>query len=131
MLMFELDMRSRDPIYQQLVEKFKSLIINQVMIPDEQLPSVRSLAQEMTINPNTIQKAYRELEIQGYIYSVKGKGSFVMPVEKDENEKKINTLKQTILKDIKEALFLGIDEEALTDLISHAVEEVKGENPND
>ncbi|PXW92672.1 GntR family transcriptional regulator [Streptohalobacillus salinus] len=129
--MFELDMRSRDPIYQQLVEKFKSLIINQVMIPDEQLPSVRSLAQEMTINPNTIQKAYRELEIQGYIYSVKGKGSFVMPVEKDENEKKINTLKQTILKDIKEALFLGIDEEALTDLISHAVEEVKGENPND
>lgn len=129
--MFELDMRSRDPIYQQLVEKFKSLIINQVMIPDEQLPSVRSLAQEMTINPNTIQKAYRELEIQGYIYSVKGKGSFVMPVEKDENEKKINTLKQTILKDIKEALFLGIDEQALTDLISHAVEEVKGENPND
>ena len=77
--MFELDTRSRKPIYEQLVDKLKELIINEVLKPDEQLPSVRQLAQELTINPNTIQKAYRELENQGFIYSQKGKGSFVNP----------------------------------------------------
>ncbi|HBQ26608.1 MAG TPA: GntR family transcriptional regulator, partial [Syntrophomonas sp.] len=71
--MFELDFRSRIPIYEQLVDKIIELIINNVLKPDEQLPSVRVLASELTINPNTIQKAYRELEYQGYIYSVPGK----------------------------------------------------------
>ena len=72
--MFELDVRSRKPIYEQLVDKLKELIMNEILKPDEQLPSVRTLAQELTINPNTIQKAYRELEAQGFIYSLKGKG---------------------------------------------------------
>lgn len=76
--MFELDLRSRKPIYEQLVEKLKELIINEVLKPDEQLPSVRALAQQLTINPNTIQKAYRELETQRYIYSVKGRGALLI-----------------------------------------------------
>lgn len=73
--MFELDLRSGKPIYEQIVDKFKELIINQVLETDEKLPSVRELAQQLTINPNTIQKAYRELENQELIYSVKGRGS--------------------------------------------------------
>ena len=83
--MFELDFRSRIPIYEQLVDKIIELIINNVLKPDEQLPSVRVLASELTINPNTIQKAYRELEYQGYIYSVPGKGSFIKPAVSGDN----------------------------------------------
>lgn len=71
--MFELDVRSRVPIYEQLVEKIKELIIKGLLKEHEQLPSVRALSNDLTINPNTIQKAYRELENQGYIYSIPGK----------------------------------------------------------
>ena len=56
--MFELDLRSRKPIYEQLVEKIIELIINNVLKPDQQLPSVRVLSADLAINPNTIQKAY-------------------------------------------------------------------------
>ena len=75
--MIVIDYRDRKPIYEQIVEKFQMLIIKGVLEPDTQMPSVRSLATELSINPNTIQRAYTELERQGYIYSIKGKGSFV------------------------------------------------------
>ena len=61
--MFDLDIRSRKPIYEQLVDKLKELIIHEVFKADQKLPSVRLLAKELTINPNTIQKAYREPEL--------------------------------------------------------------------
>ncbi|HEX3033069.1 MAG TPA: GntR family transcriptional regulator, partial [Bacillota bacterium] len=79
--MLQLDFRSRIPVYEQLIDRIKEQIIHQVLKRDEQLPSVRELAIELTVNPNTIQKAYRELEHQGFIYSVPGKGSFVQPME--------------------------------------------------
>lgn len=75
--MIFIDARSRKPIYEQLIDNIKSLIVSGVLQRDEQLPSVRQLAQELAINPNTIQKAYTELERQGVIYSLKGRGSFV------------------------------------------------------
>lgn len=75
--MFDIDVKSRMPIYEQITENVKRLIIQGVLLPEEKLPSVRSLAQELTINPNTIQKAYRELEREGYVISRPGKGSFV------------------------------------------------------
>ena len=63
------------------MERFQVLIVNGVLEPDEKLPSVRTLAVELSINPNTIQRAYTELEREGFIYSVKGRGNFV---KKDE-----------------------------------------------
>ncbi|MCM3584145.1 GntR family transcriptional regulator [Mesobacillus maritimus] len=115
--MFELDTRSRKPIYEQLVEKLKELIMNEVLKPDEQLPSVRMLAQQLTINPNTIQKAYRELENQGFIYSQKGKGSFVNPSEESKDSEKITAVKGELDKLILEALYLGITVEELIQLV--------------
>ncbi|MDE3838978.1 GntR family transcriptional regulator [Bacillus methanolicus] len=115
--MFELDLRSRKPIYEQLVDKFKELIINEVLKPDEQLPSVRTLAQQLMINPNTIQKAYRELESQKYIYSVKGKGSFVNPSSHIQNSEKIKSIKKELMKLITEALYLGITSNELFSMI--------------
>jgi len=75
--MILIDYNNKRPIYEQVVSGIKRLILNGVLEPDEKLPSVRSLAVELSINPNTIQRAYGELERDGYIYSVKGKGNFV------------------------------------------------------
>lgn len=75
--MIILDYRDTRPIYEQIAEKFKLLILKGILQKDEQMPSVRSLAVELSINPNTIQKAYAELERKGYIYAVKGRGNFV------------------------------------------------------
>jgi len=71
------DTRDRKPIYEQLTENIRRLVLQGVLQPNEQLPSVRALAVELAINPNTIQKAYAELERQGITYSLPGRGSFV------------------------------------------------------
>lgn len=73
----QVDYRDRRPIYEQLIANIRSLVLRGLLAPDEQLPSVRALAADLGINPNTIQKAYTELERQGLIYSTPGRGSFV------------------------------------------------------
>lgn len=75
--MIGIDLQNRRPIYEQIVERFQTLIVSGALEPDSQMPSVRSLALELSINPNTIQKAYSVLEQEGYIYPVKGRGNFV------------------------------------------------------
>ena len=72
-----IDLKDRRPIYEQLIDQIMDLVLHGVMQPGEQLPSVRSLAGELAINPNTIQKADAELERRGITYSVPGRGSFV------------------------------------------------------
>ena len=75
--MFIINYRDPRPIYEQVKDSLRRAIITGVIKADEKVPSVRDLAGQLAINPNTIQKAYRELETEGYIYSVPGKGSFV------------------------------------------------------
>lgn len=77
--MLQLDLQSRQPIYEQLIQKLSEAISAGAIQPEEQLPSVRSLARDLGVNPNTVQKAYQELERSGIIYSVAGKGSFIAP----------------------------------------------------
>ena len=117
--MLELDLRSRTPIYEQLVDKLVELIVSGVMVPDEQLPSVRTLAAQLTINPNTIQKAYRELEARGYIYSIKGKGSFVNALNLVQDEGKVKEVLQKLEKIIAEALFLGVKPEEIIQIVEN------------
>ncbi|WP_421384911.1 GntR family transcriptional regulator [Bacillus salacetis] len=124
--MFEIDLRSRKPIYEQLVDKLKQLIISEVLKADEQLPSVRTLAGELTINPNTIQKAYRELENQGYIYSVKGRGSFVNPAAHIQNSEKAKKVISDIEKLVAEALYLGISAKEIMELVKNIESNVAG-----
>lgn len=118
--MFTIDNRSRVPIYEQLMANLKELMIREVLKEDEQLPSVRSLAQDLTVNPNTIQKAYRELEREGFIYSVPGKGSFVAPLETKRNEERINMLTSELEKLIIEMTYLGVTKEQLIEIIEKA-----------
>lgn len=89
--MIILDYSDKRPIYEQIVDKMQILIANGALEPDEKLPSVRSLAVELSINPNTIQRAYSELERSGFIYSVKGRGNFVRADEhlKEKRQAKI------------------------------------------
>ena len=75
--MIQLNFRDARPIYEQVRDGFRQLILTGVLPADSKLPSVRELAGELAINPNTIQRAYRELEAEGYICSVPGRGSFV------------------------------------------------------
>ena len=75
--MVHLDYRDARPIYTQIADNFRTQIRAGVLLEGEKLPSVRELASELAINPNTIQRAYRELESEGWIASVSGKGSFV------------------------------------------------------
>lgn len=86
--MIVIDYQDRRPIYEQIVEKFQILILNGILVEGEQMPSVRKLAMDLSINPNTIQKAYTVLEQQGYIYPVKGRGAFVAGKESLLHQKK-------------------------------------------
>lgn len=74
--MLSLNYRDNRPLYEQIWDSLRRLIVAGALAPDEKLPSVRALATELAINPNTIQRAYAELENQGFIYSIPGKGSF-------------------------------------------------------
>ncbi len=99
--MILIDYSDKRPIYEQIVEKFRMLILNGVLESDEKLPSVRALAVELSINPNTIQRAYAELERSGFIYSVKGRGNFVnsdVQVLKQEKEKMLQELRGQLEK---------------------------------
>lgn len=90
--MFMLDLKSRVPIYEQLKNRMNQLIAAGILQQDSQLPSVRSLAKELGVNPNTIQKAYQDLERDGVIYSVAGRGSFVADVKEVVNSQVKNAL---------------------------------------
>ncbi|MCR4638099.1 GntR family transcriptional regulator [Ruminococcus sp.] len=89
--MFSIDLTSRIPIYEQIYHKIVNLIINGTLAENDQLPSVRSLAKSTGVNPNTVSKAYQELERNGVIYSVPGRGSFVSAQNYDEFRKKVLT----------------------------------------
>ena len=79
--MISINYRDPRPVYEQVSDGFKKLIIAGLIKKDEKMPSVRELASQYAINPNTIQRAYRDLESEGYIYSVPGKGSFAVDVK--------------------------------------------------
>lgn len=74
--MLQLNYRDAKPIYEQIKDGIRKLLLSKAIEPDEKLPSVRELASSLAINPNTISRAYRELESEGYVYSKQGKGTF-------------------------------------------------------
>ena len=75
--MITIDYQSKLPLYEQIAGRFQALILKGALPPGSRMPSVRSMAMELSINPNTIQKAFSLLEAQGYIYPVKGRGNYV------------------------------------------------------
>lgn len=99
-------------MYEQIKDGFRCLIVQGLMAEDDKLPSVRELASSLAINPNTIQRAYRELEREGYVYAVSGKGSFVAGVPKKDSARK-NELLEKFGQIVEELIYLGVSEEEM------------------
>lgn len=108
--MIVIDYQNRKPIYEQVVERFQRLIVTGALEPDTQMPSVRALATELAINPNTIQKAYTILEQRGFIYPVKGRGNFVSGNQELKEQQKV-VFFQKLGSLIKEGKEIGISKE--------------------
>ena len=123
--MILIDYKDRRPIYEQIVDKVEELIIKGVMLPDSQMPSVRALSVELAINPNTIQKAYAELERRGFLYSVKRKGSFVC-FQESLLEEKWKKIQNEISKHVEEAKLLHISEDELVAFVRAAYQKDQG-----
>lgn len=120
--MIGIDLQNRKPIYEQIVERFQTLIVNGILEPDSQMPSVRSLAMELSINPNTIQKAYSMLEQEGYIYPVKGRGNFVSG-NAGLKKKKQESVYQSLRELVNKGKELDISCEALLKKVQEFYEE--------
>ena len=120
-----IDYHDSRPIYEQIVENFKLQILKGILQVDEQMPSVRSLAIELSTNPNTIQKAYAELERQGYIYTVKGRGNFVKSNASMIEDKK-KELVEAILDLFKQARDIGISVDEILIEIKHVLDDLDG-----
>lgn len=112
MLMIQLNYRDSKPIYEQIKDGLKRLIITGAIAPDEKMPSVRELASQLAINPNTIAKAIRELEQEGYIYTITGRGSFAAD-RKDISAGRNDQLLKKFDEIVKELLFLNENKDEL------------------
>lgn len=120
--MIVLDYQDRRPLYEQVVEKFRHLILNGGLEPGEKMPSVRQLAMDLSINPNTIQRAYMQLEQEGLIYPVKGKGNFIADSE-DVRKAGMNSYTKELKALIQKGKTLGIDEEEIIYIIRECYKE--------
>ena len=109
------------PFYEQVKEDLRRLVVSGVLRPGDKLPSVRELAGQLAINPNTIQRAYRELETEGYIVSVPGKGSFAAERE-EENDRRKAELLAKLSETVKELRWRGMTAEEIAAEIGGIVE---------
>ena len=112
MSLITLNYRDARPIYKQIEDAFKNLMISGVLAAGEKMPSVRELATQLAINPNTIQRAYRELEAGGYIYTVSGRGTFVAEVEELGKNRKRELL-ALLDGTVEELISLGVSKTEL------------------
>ncbi len=110
--MLELNYRDARPIYEQIKDGLRKLVLSGAIRQDEKLMSVRELASQLAINPNTIQKAYRELEQEGYIYTISGRGSFAAPLS-DVNSGRQQELQKQFDEAVTELLYLKYDPDEL------------------
>ena len=124
--MITIDYKDRRPIYEQIVSSIEDLAVRGVLEPDSQLPSVRQLAVELSINPNTIQRAYSQLEKTGVIYSVKRKGNFVTADPKRLREEKMEQILQEMEKLLRQALALGAGKEKMEHWLHSLLETEEG-----
>lgn len=124
--MINIDVRSSRPIYEQIIDVIKENILKGILMPGDKLPSVREMSSLITTNPNTVSRAYMELERQGVIETVRGKGTYVSSDYKPKvEEERMEKLKEDIKKIIVEAHYMGITKEEILKIINEFYEEVK------
>lgn len=114
--MIEINYRDSRPIYEQIKDGLRKLLIVGAIKEDEKLPSVRDMASQLSINPNTIQRAYRELEEEGFVYSVAGKGSFGSGKKGIDSKRRLE-LEKAIDEAVHELKLMGVDKEDIVNKI--------------
>ena len=121
--MFVIDIKSHRSIQEQIIDNFKELIVTNVLKADEKLPSVRELSKSLAINPNTVQKAYSKLEEEGFLYVVKGKGSYVSDVnERTVDKESVEQIKKYIKDNIDKLYYLGLSVDEIVNIFNEIVE---------
>ncbi|KNY29246.1 GntR family transcriptional regulator [Pseudobacteroides cellulosolvens] len=126
--MLNIDPRSSKPIYEQIVDEIKANIVKGILKPGEKLPSVRELSKIITVNPNTVSKAYSELERQKVIDTVSGRGTFVSANYKPrDDDDRLNKIKSSIKDAIIEAYYIGLGKEDIIHIVDEAYKAMKGE----
>ncbi len=108
--MITLNYRDARPIYEQVKDGLRKLIVGGIIADGEKLPSVRTLAAQLAINPNTIQRAYNELEAEGYAASVPGKGSFAVSAARSQNDARRRELSETLRETAAELRAMGVSQ---------------------
>lgn len=122
--MFQIDLKSHKSIQEQISDNFMELIVAGILKPDEKLPSVRELSKMLTVNPNTVQKAYTKLEEKGYVYVLKGKGSFVSNLENlAVDMREVNKIKKLLKEDINKLYYTGISKNSAKEIVDNIFDE--------
>lgn len=115
--MIHLDLHDPRPLYEQVADQMETLAVRGVLEADEKLPSVRQMAMDLSLNPNTVQKAYSELLSRGVIYSVRGRGNFVTSDCEDIRQKKLQEIRVAIGELIRQARELGATAQQCNDML--------------
>ena len=123
--MIRIDSRSSKPIYEQIVDQIKENIIREVLRPGDKLPSVREMSVMIRINPNTVSKAYKDLEREKVIEVFRGKGTYVSDIDPKMNKEKFELLKKNLKEILIETRYLGISKEDFIKIIDDLYENLK------
>jgi GntR family transcriptional regulator len=127
--LFIIDARSSTPIYEQIIQGVKVSIIKGILQPGDKLPSVRELASMLTTNPNTVSKAYSELERMKIIETLRGKGTFVSTDYKPRlEEDKMTRLKEDLKKILMDAHYMGIKKKDIKNIMEDLYAELLGDS---
>lgn len=124
--MIQIDNNNPKAIYEQVYDEITRLIMSKVLKPDEKLPSVRELAAMIKINPNTIQKAYKSLEEDNYIYTVKGIGNFVKNSDELRNLH-IKNMKEKLNEAVRSLKTLGLKDDFIIEMVNNILNPNKGQ----
>ncbi|NEZ45803.1 GntR family transcriptional regulator [Clostridium niameyense] len=125
--MIKIDSRSSKPIYEQIIDGIKENIVRGILEPGDKLPSVRELAIMITTNPNTVSKAYKELEREKIIEVLRGKGTYISDFKPKVDEEKMNFIKKELKQLLIEAQYLGINKEEFIKMLNNIYEDLDGE----
>lgn len=129
--MIRLDLRSNQPIYEQIVNQYKYLVLQGYLKTGDAIPSVRKLAMELGVTPGTVAKAYRELESQRIIETVRGKGTFIADGgDFKSDEGVIKKVKEELRAQCMELIYQGWDKEKIVKFVEEIYEDLQGREEN-
>ncbi len=125
--MFYVDVRSSKPIYEQIKDQIKEGIIKGIFLPGDKLPSVRELSTMLTINPNTVSKAYQELEREKTIETLRGRGTYIVEYYQPQLDKeRVDGVKKLLREVVVEAHYLGLGKEKVEEMLNQLYREFGG-----